>query len=320
MSPPRSPPSRKKAVSAPVAPPRRALGRGLAALMPGPQASPPASPIGSGGGYRVLAIERLRPNKKQPRKSFAEDALAELTESIKVQGLLQPIVVRRDGDHYEIVAGERRWRAATRAGLTEVPCLIKELSDSVALQVALIENIQRRDLDPLEEAYAFRQLVDEHKLTHEELARSLGKSRMAVTNTMRLLKLPDAVIAMMGEGKLTAGHARALLPLGEGPQALTLARELVGRKASVRDAEARVAQYLKGEKQRSKRATGRPQATRLAASSGGAAVASIEEKLQRALGTRVRLVTQRGGKGHLEISYHSLDALDDLLDKLCPSY
>ncbi|HET6347227.1 MAG TPA: ParB/RepB/Spo0J family partition protein, partial [Myxococcota bacterium] len=278
---------------------------GLAALMP---SAPPAKPAASTGstGYRVLPIERVHPNKTQPRKHFDETALTELVSSISTQGVLQPIVVRKSGDGYEIVAGERRWRAATRAGLHEIPAVVKEFSDMVALEVALIENLQRQDLDPLEEAEGYHRLIREHKLTHDQVAEAVGKSRSAITNALRLLKLPEPVLAMLADGRLTAGHARALMQLNDKQMIVRVADDLVGRRASVRDAETKVRQLSKSKKRGAQ-----------AEEEGGSspAEASVEERLQRALGTKVRL-RQRHGKGHIEIHFHSLDALDGLLDKL----
>jgi ParB family chromosome partitioning protein len=283
--------------------PRKALGRGLAALMP---SAPPAKPGSTTStGYRVLPIERVHPNKTQPRKHFDETTLLELVSSISTQGVLQPIVVRKSGEGYEIVAGERRWRAATRAGLHEIPAVVKEFSDMVALEVALIENLQRQDLDPLEEAEGYHRLIREHKLTHDQVAEAVGKSRSAITNALRLLKLPEPVLTMLADGRLTAGHARALMQLNDKQMIVRVADDLVGRRASVRDAENKVRQLSKSKKR----------AAQSEEDGSSPAEASVEERLQRALGTKVRL-RQRHGKGHIEIHFHSLDALDGLLDKL----
>ena len=287
-------------------PSRKALGRGLAALLP---STPTSSVATASAGFRMLPIERIAPNKSQPRKHFAEEALADLAKSIQEQGVLQPLVVRRLEDGYEIVAGERRWRAASRAGLHEVPALVKDYSDSAALQVALVENIQRQDLDPLEEAESFHRLVKDHHLTHDAVAQAVGKSRVAITNSLRLLNLPPEVLAMLADGRLTAGHARALMMLGDKKAMARLAEDLVGRRASVRDAEGRVRQLLQ-----SKRRVAQKQAS-TAAPSVGAAHSSVEEALQRQLGTRVKLVHQNG-QGHIEIHFHSHDALEGLLDRL----
>ncbi len=280
--------------------PRKALGRGLAALIPqSPAVAPAAS---SGSGLRLLPIERIHPNRAQPRKSFAEEALAELAASIEEQGVLQPLVVRRRGDDYEIVAGERRWRAASRAGLHEVPAIVKELSDSEALQVALIENIQREDLDPLEEAEAYSRLIRDYSLTQEQVAQAVGKSRVAVTNSLRLLKLPDSILALLANGSLSAGHARALMAVSEAPAQLKLAQDAVNRKLSVREVE-RLARQLQQEVKRTVIARPTPAETH------------VEERLQRALGTKVRLQHKKG-KGRIEVYFHSLEELDRLLDLL----
>jgi ParB family transcriptional regulator, chromosome partitioning protein len=287
--------------------PRKALGRGLAALIPTANvtAAAPAmsAPSTANAGLRSLPIERIHPNRKQPRKNFEETALQELAASIREQGVLQPIVVRRRGDDYEIVAGERRWRAASRAGLHEVPALVKEFSDAEALQAALIENIQRADLDPLEEADAYSRLIRDHSLTQEEVAVAVGKNRATIANSLRLLKLPASVLPLLGEGKLTAGHARALMTLGSDHHIEKLAHDIVERRLSVRDAE-----RLARQQQRAKPAK---------AEQRSPAESNVEERLQRALGTKVRLHHRRG-RGRIEISFHSLDELDRLLDRLAP--
>lgn len=288
---------------------RKALGRGLAALIP-PTSAPPSvvapsmASNAAGSALRILPIERIRPNKTQPRKVFDEQPLQELADSIRAQGILQPIIVRKVGEQYEIVAGERRWRAASRAGLQEVPVLVKEFTDSQVLQAALIENIQRQDLDPLEEAEAYNRLIRDHEFTHEKLADSMGKSRSTITNSLRLLKLSDELLAMLADGRLTAGHARALMGLENDGMMTRLAQEIVGRKMSVREAEAK-ARLLSAAKRK----------TATKKESRSASEVSIEERLQRSLGTRVRLHHQNG-KGHIEIHFDSLDALDGLLDKL----
>lgn len=280
---------------------RKALGRGLAALIPGA-----AAPVASSGGLRSLPIERVHPNRSQPRKHFDTEALEELAASIRTRGVLQPIVVRRRGDDYEIVAGERRWRAASKAGLHEVPALVKELADGEALQAALVENIQRQDLDPLEEAEAYARLIDEYRLTQEQVADAVGKNRATVANALRLLKLPKSVLEMLADGRLTAGHARALMQLGDASAMERLADEIVKRKLSVRDAEQRT---------RLVRATSKRQEQ--SASSATPAEVAVQERLQRRLGTKVRL-HHRKGKGRVEIFFHSLDELDRLLDLLAP--
>ena len=284
--------------------PRKALGRGLAALIP---TAAPTSATATAAGLRSLPIERIHPNKGQPRKTFDQEPLAELAASIKEQGVLQPVVVRRRGDDYELVAGERRWRAAQLAGLVEVPALVKELSDAEALEVALIENIQRQDLDPLEEAEAYGRLIREHGMTQDEVAVAVGKSRVAITNSLRLLKLPDDILKMLADGRLTAGHARALMTVTSEAALVKLANDVVARALSVREAE-RLARHAQSQAPAAKaRKSGSGRKT--------PAEAQVEEKLQRALGTKVRLKNRRG-KGRIEVYFNSLDELDRLLDKM----
>jgi ParB family chromosome partitioning protein len=289
-----------------AAPQRKALGRGLAALMPTQTREKPAV-VAKSDGYRLLPIERVVPNKTQPRKHFDEAALAELAASITVQGVLQPIIVRRGPDGYEIVAGERRWRAASRAGIKEIPAVIKELSDEHALQIALIENVQREDLDPLEEAESYSRLIRDHKLTHDQIAVAVGKNRSTITNSIRLLKLPEQVLAILADGRLSAGHARALMTLSDPKQICAVAEDLVGRHASVRDAEVKVRSLLDAKRPRGKN---RPDAD-----ATSTATASVQERLQQALNTKVKLI-HKAGKGRIEIHFHSLDSLDALLDKI----
>lgn len=281
--------------------PRKALGRGLAALIPPAAPTTTAAPQGPA---RVLPIESVHPNPTQPRKYFDPDRLDELAASIREQGVLQPIVVRKSAEGYEIVAGERRWRAAARAGLQEVPAVVREFSDSVALQVALVENIQRADLDPLEEAEAYSRLIREYDMTQEQVGQAVGKSRSAVTNALRLLKLPEPVIAMLAQGQITAGHARALMTLEDPKDQLKLAEDIVTRKSSVRDAEAKARMINRSQRQEAKGAAKRSHAD-----------LHLEERLMRALQTKVRL-HHRNGKGRVEIFFHSYEQLDGLLERL----
>ena len=278
----------------------RRLGRGLAALIP---SAPSTAPSATSPSARSVPIERLHPNKHQPRKHFDHDALSELAKSIEIRGVLQPIIVRQQGEGaYEIVAGERRWRAAAQAGLHDVPVIVKDLTDAGVLEVALIENIQRQDLDPLEEAQAYTRLLKDHSLTQEQVADAVGKSRAAVANALRLLKLPEGVLAMLADGRLTAGHARAVMTLDDAAQQENLAKEILARSFSVRDAERRARQI--GKK--------KPKA---AAAAKSANETAVEEKLQRALGTKVRL-HHRKGKGRLEVFFYSLEQLDGIIDRV----
>ncbi|MBI5511740.1 MAG: ParB/RepB/Spo0J family partition protein [Deltaproteobacteria bacterium] len=276
--------------------PRKALGRGLAALIP------TAATVANQAGLRNLPIEKIRPNRKQPRKHFDAVALEELAISMEERGVLQPIVVRRQGDDYEIVAGERRWRAAQKAGLHELPAIVKELTDGDALQVALIENLQRQDLDPLEEAEAFSRLLKDHGMSQDQLAVAIGKNRATIANSLRLLKLPDAVLKLLAEGKLTAGHARAVMTLGSDDAMANLAAAIVERGLSVREAE------------RQARVLGKTPKTKSEPKKTPAEVA-VEEKLQRAFGTKVRL-HHRKGQGRVEIFFHSFEQLNEIIEKV----
>ncbi len=288
-------------------PSRNALGRGLAALIPTAPTStgPAAEPADSEGGSRLLPIERIEPNKAQPRKSFDKAALEELASSIKEQGVLQPILVHKSGAGYEIVAGERRWRAAALAGLSHVPVVIKDISEADVLKIALIENIQREDLDPLEEAQAYAGLIREFELTQEQVAKSVGKNRATVANSLRLLKLPEAAMDLLSEGKITAGHARAIMTLSDDASMDRLAKEIAQAGLSVRDAEGRARKMKAAEKKQE------------AAAEPSHATRAVEERLMRRFGTKVRLVERRG-KGRIEIAFHSLDQLEDLLSRLDP--
>src|SRR5215475_6780112 len=208
---------------------RKALGRGLSALFPETR--------GGQNDLLEIQIDLLDPSQYQPRRSFKTEALDELAASIRVRGIIQPLVVRRRGDRFEIVAGERRWRAAQRAGLKQVPCVIKSIPDENVLEVSLIENIQRQELNAIEEANAFRRLVEEFGITQEEVARRVGKERSTITNALRLLKLPIEVQKLVEDEKLSMGHARALLAIGPAERQRTVAVEIVERSLSVRDIE-----------------------------------------------------------------------------------
>jgi ParB family chromosome partitioning protein len=283
------------------------LGRGLAALIGDVgQESPTERPR----AQRRLAIGALRPNARNPRRVFAADELEELTASLRERGIIQPIVVRAlrgVPDNYEIIAGERRWRAAQRAGLHEVPVVVIEATDAEALQLAIIENVQRADLNPLEEADGYRALMDEFHNSQEEIAKIVGKSRSYIANTLRLLKLPDAVKGYIQEGKLTAGHARMLI--GEA-NAEELAADIVARGLNVREVEsmARERAHKSGKKQTGgKRARG--------ASEKDTDTLALERRLSDATGFVVT-INDREGAGTLSIRYETLEQLDDLVARL----
>jgi ParB family chromosome partitioning protein len=277
----------------------RGLGRGLDALLGADQ-----EPTSTREELRSLAIDALQPGKYQPRTRMDQDALSELAASIKAQGVMQPILVRPvAGDRYEIIAGERRWRAARIAGLASVPVIIRDVPDRQALAVSLIENIQREDLNPLEEAAGIQRLVNEFGMTHAAAAEVLGRSRSAVTNLLRLLDLAPPVRDLLAEGRLDMGHARALLALPVARQ-IELAREAAERGSSVRDVERRALMLA--------RATHAPGKAR-----PDPDIARLEEELSGRLGTTVQIKAgAKNGAGRLVISYSSLDQLDVLLAKL----
>ena len=290
---------------------RKALGRGLAALLPGaasPAPEPPrTTPARPGDGLRTVAIEEVHPSPTQPRKNFDDARLGELAESIRAQGIIQPLVVRvREGGGFELIAGERRWRAAQRAGLHEVPVVIREIAAQRAFEMALVENLQREDLNPIEEAEGYQRLVAEYGYTQESLASRVGKERSTVANALRLLKLPAGVRGMVVGGQLGMGHARALLGLEADEAISRLARQTVARSLSVRQVEALV------RKERE------PAAKSEAPARQSSAARDLTERLQRALATKVRLVESGPGRGYLEIHYGSLDELDAVLAKILP--
>jgi len=302
---------------------KRGLGRGLEALL-GPKGSvaavpaaaapaPAADPAGDlqpGEVLRHLPVGQLQPGKYQPRQEMDEAKLAELSESIKAQGVIQPIVARElSPGRFEIVAGERRWRASQLAGLAEVPVVVRELDDRTVIAMALIENIQREDLNPLEEAQALQRLIDEFSLTHAEAAEAVGRSRASVSNLLRLLELPVAIRVLLESRRLEMGHARALLTLA--PElAIKLAHEAADQGWSVREVEHRAQQFAAGKVPGSLR---NPAPVRVAPQ---ADIASLETELSESLGTKVAINHGRGGKGKLVIHYTDLDTLDGVLEKL----
>ncbi len=295
---------------------KRGLGRGLEALLGTGNrgAAPTAEPADSGEGMRSLPIASLQPGKYQPRTGMDAGKLTELAESIKAQGLIQPIVVReiargKDGQpRYEIIAGERRWRAATQAGLTDIPVVLREVDDRAVIAMALIENIQREDLNPLEEAQALSRLIDEFSLTHQQAAEAVGRSRAAVSNLLRLLELPDGIRKLLEEKALEMGHARALLTLAPAA-ALALAKEAVAEGWSVREVERRAQLLGKGLIPGKKPA--KPNGKKVDAD-----IAALERELSEKLGAKVAVQHGRGGRGKLVISYHGLDTLDGILERL----
>jgi ParB family chromosome partitioning protein len=281
---------------------KRRLGRGLDALLPVAVSSSPQPSAASSDGFRAK-IEDLHPNRSQPRTRFDDAALAELTQSIKDLGILEPILVRRRSQGgFEIVAGERRWRAAQRAGLHEVPVFVRELNEARAFEAALVENLQREDLNPLESARAFARLIEEHHHTHDSLAQLIGKDRSTVANALRLLKLPEAIMDLIEAKELSEGHGRALLGAGDAALMQKLAREAIAGEWSVRETErrARVASQAQA------------QATEPTSALKSPNQRDLEDRLSRSLGARVS-VADRKGKGHLQIAFANYDELDRLI-------
>ena len=290
---------------------QRGLGRGLSALL-GEQAGEAAPLDGSAlpDGVRMAPVEALKPNPDQPRKTFGQAELAELAESIRDKGVLQPILVRphpKEDGAWQIIAGERRWRAAQQARLTQVPILVRDMDDVAVFEVAIIENVQRADLNPLEEAEAYKSLMERFGRTQDAVAGVVGKSRSHVANTLRLLQLPEEVLWYVRHGHMSAGHARALV---NAPDAPALAKQIVDEGLNVRQAEALARRAVEGPK------PGKGKA-RAGASSGegGADIAALEQDLTDALGLPVQL-TDRGGKGELTLRYGTLEQLDDLCRRL----
>ncbi len=279
---------------------RKRLGRGLDGMLP--SAKPPETTPKTAGFE--AAIEEVHPNREQPRTRFDDAALDELAASIRELGVLEPILVRkRATGGFEIVAGERRWRAAQRAGLQRVPIFVRELSTEEAFEAALVENLQREDLNPIETARAFQRLVDEHDYTQESVAQRVGKDRSTIANAMRLLKLPEPVLVMLEEGQLSEGHGRALLGAPSAPVMQRLAREAASKGWSVRETERQVRSAARGEGDAKTKAT------------KSANVRDLEQRLSRHLGARVS-VEDKKGKGKLVVSYSSYDELDRLLAQM----
>lgn len=256
-------------------------------------------------GETLVKISKVEPNREQPRKKFDEDALLELSESIKLYGVLQPLLVSDKKDYYEIVAGERRWRAAKMAGLKEIPVVIKEFSAQEIVEISLIENIQREDLNPVEEAMAYRRLIDEFKLKQDEIAERVSRSRTAVTNSLRLLKLDARVQQMMVDEMISAGHARALLGISDAEKQYSVAMRIFDEKLSVRETEKLVKIILNPSK---KKETGTGN------SAEDAIYEKLEEKMKNITGTRVFIHRKKNNKGKIEIEYYSRDDLDRIID------
>jgi ParB family chromosome partitioning protein len=283
---------------------KRGLGKGLDIMIPERISDTKGLGDDNVSRERLLPIREIEPNKSQPRKSFNEDALHELAESIKQFGVIQPLIVQKKDKYYEIIAGERRWRASRLAGLKKVPVIIKDYSPQEVLEIALIENIQREDLNPIEEAHAYQRLIKEYNLKQDELAERVSKSRVTITNSMRLLKLNEKVQQMLIDDLISSGHARALLPLEDPNIQYDTACKIFDEKLSVRDTEKLVKQLLKGKAEKE-----------IATVDEFAFIyKDLEDKLRNIVGTKVSIHRKKKNKGSIEIEYYSNDDLERIID------
>lgn len=293
---------------------KKGLGKGLDSLIPkteskattveAPVAKKPSSEHAADAV--MMDIKKVEPNREQPRKTFGEDALNELAESIKQYGVLQPLLVQERDDYYEIIAGERRWRAAKKAGIKEIPVIIKKLTEQEIMEISLIENIQREDLNPIEEALAYKRLLNEFNLKQDEIAERVSKNRATIANSMRLLKLSEKVQQMIIDDKLTTGHVRPLISIEDPETQIMLAEKIFDEKLSVRDAE-KLVKNLQNEKNNTKN-------TQKISPQLLAVYKDLEEQMKPILGTKVVINPKDEKKGKLEIEYYSQDELDRIID------
>lgn len=293
---------------------KKGLGKGLDSLIPDNKSMKSVTSektveskedAAAKSGVQVMKINEVEPNRDQPRKNFDEDALLELSDSIKQFGVLQPLLVRKRKDYYEIIAGERRWRAAKLAGVKEVPVIEKEYTDQEILEIGLIENIQRENLNPIEEAIAYKRLLEKFKLKQDEVAERVSKSRTAVTNSMRLLKLSDKVQQMIIDDMISTGHARALLAIDDPELQYTLANKIFDEKLSVRETEKLVKEIKNPKKPKEKKPV-----------ANSFIYQDLEEKMKSVFGTKVSIASKGKGKGKIEIEYYSDDELEHLFDMM----
>lgn len=293
---------------------KKGLGKGLDSLIPDNKSMKSVTSektveskedAAAKSGVQVMKINEVEPNRDQPRKNFDEDALLELSDSIKQFGVLQPLLVRKRKDYYEIIAGERRWRAAKLAGVKEVPVIEKEYTDQEILEIGLIENIQRENLNPIEEAIAYKRLLEEFNLKQDEVAERVSKSRTAVTNSMRLLKLSDKVQQMIIDDMISTGHARALLAIDDPELQYTLANKIFDEKLSVRETEKLVKEIKNPKKPKEKKSV-----------ANSFIYQDLEEKMKSVFGTKVSIASKGKGKGKIEIEYYSDDELEHLFDMM----
>lgn len=289
---------------------KKGLGKGLDSLIPDNKpikssAQNSISPEEQKSGVQMMKINNVEPNREQPRKKFEEDALLELADSIKQVGIISPLIVQKRKDYYEIIAGERRWRAAKIAGLKEVPVIVKEYSEREIVEISLIENIQRENLNPIEEAMAYKRLLEEFNLKQDEVAERVSKSRTAVTNSMRLLKLDDKVQQMIIDDMISTGHARALLAIDDKEQQYELANQIFDEKLSVRETEKLVKEIKSPKKIKEKKKI-----------ENVFIYKDIENKLKEIMGTKVSISSKGNGKGKIEIEYYSDEELERMFDMI----
>ena len=274
------------------------LGKGLGALIPDEEV------VAEKNSIDLIDINRIKPNNKQPRKNFDEEKISNLAKSIKDNGIIQPLVLKESGNDYEIIAGERRWRAAKLAGIKSIPAVIMELTDQKVLEVSLIENIQREDLNPIEEALAFRRLIKEFSITQEEVSKVIGRSRTAITNTMRLLNLDKRVQQYLIEGVISEGHGRALLSLDNNDTQYEMAIRVIDNQLSVRETERLVRDILN------------PKVKESANEEENIYIKELQSRISEHFGTKVSIKTKKDNRGKIEIEYYSPEELDRILELL----
>lgn len=283
---------------------KKGLGKGLDSMIPEKKTKAEMKEA-QDKSLAEIKISEIDPNMGQPRKKFDEDELLELAESIKIHGVIQPIILTKRGKRYEIIAGERRWRASKLAGLVKIPAVIREYTDKEIMEVSLIENIQRQDLNPIEEALAFKNLIDEYKMKQDDLAERVSKSRSAITNALRLLKLDDKVKAMLAEGLISTGHARALLAVEDKNKQQILATKIFDEKLSVRETEKLVKQIPENKEPKKEEK-----------SSEKLIYKKLEDSLKGIIGSKVSIKGRSNGKGKIEIDYYSIEELDRITELL----
>ena len=281
---------------------KKGLGKGLDSMIPEKKTKAELKEVAD-KSFIEVKISEIDPNIGQPRKSFNEDELLELAESIKIHGVIQPVILTKRGKRYELIAGERRWRAAKLAGLAKIPALVREYTDKEIMEVSLIENIQRQDLNPVEEAEACKNLIDEYKMKQDDLAERVSKSRSAITNALRLLKLDEKVKAMLAEDLITTGHARALLAVEDKDKQQQLATKIFDEKLSVRETEKLVKALSEGKENKKEEKTSEKLVYR-----------KLEDSLKSILGSKVSIKSKQGGKGKIEIDYYSMEELDRITE------